>query len=192
MRFTLPAEGRGPCVEVAVDLYQVQLPDAQAAEPRAQRNSVRRLLRPVAAVTAAIICRAKRAAAGVSHRPETGRPVRDQHADVSAQLAFHADAVRRSVRLALVEEGADYFDELALVDRASLQLEIHFDVRRNRCGLVERADVFGRGANNIDKLAHVAEVPQRLNAAGGGACADGHQVLRRAANLLNADRKSVV
>src|SRR5262245_8207422 len=186
MRFTLPAEGRGPCVEVAVDLYQVQLPDTHAAEPRAQRNRVRRLLRPVAAVTAAIICWAKRAAAGVSHGAETGRAVRDQHAHVSAQLAFHADAVGRRVRLALIEEGADYLDELALVDRASLQLEIHFDVRRNRCGGAERADVFGRGVNNIDKLAHVAEVPQRLNAASRGAGADGHQVFRRAADLLNA------
>src|SRR5262245_8799818 len=115
MRFTLPAEGRGPCVEGAVNLYQVQLSNTQAAEPRAQRNRVRRLLRPVATVTAAIICRAKRAAAGVSHRAETGRAVRDRHANVSAQLAFHADAVGRRVRLAFVEEGVDDFDELALV-----------------------------------------------------------------------------
>src|SRR5262249_39551579 len=129
MRFALLAECRGPCVEGTVDLYQVQFPNAQAAEPLAQRNRVRRLLRPVATVTAAIVCRAKRAAAGVSDRAETRRAVRDHHAHVSAQLAFEADAVRRRVRLALVEEGADDFDELALVDRASLQLEIDFNVR---------------------------------------------------------------
>src|SRR5262249_8485519 len=176
MRFALPAKWLGPRIESAVGERQLLLFYAQAAEPRAQRNRVRRLLRPVTAVTVAGICRAKRAATRVSHRAETGRAVRDQHAHVSAPLAFHADAVRRRVRLALIEERADDLNELTLVDRASLQLEIHFDVRRDRCGLVERADVLRRGVNDIDELTNVAEVPQRLNAAGGGASANRNQI----------------
>src|SRR5262245_14365575 len=110
MRFTLPAKRLGPRIESAVGECQFFFLHPQATEPRAQRNRVRRLLRPVAAVAAAVICRAKGATTGVSHWAETGRAVRDQHAHVSAPLAFHADAVRRSVRLTLVEECADDLD----------------------------------------------------------------------------------
>ena len=54
-----------------------------------------RLLRPEAAVAAAVVGRAQRAAPGLGHRPQAGRAVRHHHADVAAPLALDADAVRR-------------------------------------------------------------------------------------------------
>src|ERR1039458_10483685 len=59
-----------------------------------QSRHVRRLHRPEAAVTAAVIGRADRTATGVRDRSEARRAVRHGHADGTAALALGADAGR--------------------------------------------------------------------------------------------------
>ena len=87
-----------------------------------------RLHRPEAAVAAAVVGGAERAAAGVGDRTEAGGAVGDHDADVAAPLALDADAVRGDRRAAVLQEGADHLEQLALVDRAALQLEVDRDV----------------------------------------------------------------
>src|SRR5262245_33042640 len=77
MRLALLPERRGRGVERAVDAHHVSLLDAEPAEPAGERARVRRLHRPKAAVAAAVVARAQRAAARVRDRPEAGRAVRD-------------------------------------------------------------------------------------------------------------------
>ena len=58
------------------------------------------------------------------HRAQARRAVGDHHADVAAALALDADAVAGDLRLALVEVGADDLQQLALVGRAAVELEV--------------------------------------------------------------------
>src|SRR5262245_35746199 len=81
-RLALLPEGRGRGMERAIDAHDVALLHAEPAEPAAERARVRRLHRPEAAVAAAVVARAQRAAARVRDRPEARRAVRDHHADV--------------------------------------------------------------------------------------------------------------
>ena len=126
-----PGTGRAR-VEGAVEADEVDLLGAQPPEPAGQRGGVGRLHRPVAAVAAAVVGGAERPAAGVGDRSEAGRAVGDHDAHVAAALALDAHAARRDGRPALVEEGADHLEELALVDRAAVQLEVHVHVVRDR------------------------------------------------------------
>ncbi len=141
---------RRSALKRAEDAHQVAAgatPSARATSARASAR-VRRLLRPEAAVAAAVVGRADRAAAGLRHRPEAGRAVRHHDADVAAQLALDADAVgamfgRRPFRKAL-----DHLEQLVLVDRAAAQLEVDRHVGRDRRRAVERRDVLGRGVDD--------------------------------------------
>ena len=150
-----------------------------------QSRSVGRFHRPVAAIAAAPVRRANRAAAGMSYRPETRRALH-HHADRAALLALDADAVSGDRRLAAGEKRGDHLEELRLVDWAALQFEIDRNVGRNRRRCRERADVFGRGINGGDELAHIGEIAQGLDAAVRGARADGNQALRLPPYLANA------
>ena len=69
----------------------------EVGQSAAQRGRVRRFHRAEAAVAAALVGRAERVAAGVRHRAQAGRAVRDHHADRAAPLALEADAVGRDI-----------------------------------------------------------------------------------------------
>ncbi len=88
------AERRRAGVEGAVHAHQVDVLGAELAMRALERRGVRRLHRPVAAVAAAVVGGADRAAAGVGDRAQAGRAVRDHHAHGAAALALDADAVR--------------------------------------------------------------------------------------------------
>ena len=89
-------ERLGVGVEGAEDARAMSRRAMPSARARAaERSGVRRLHRPEAAVAAAVVGRAERAAAGMGDRAEAGRAVRDHHADIALQLALDADAVMR-------------------------------------------------------------------------------------------------
>src|SRR3954471_8100173 len=67
-----------------------------------ERPGARRVARAEAAVAAARVARAQRAAAVVGHRPQAWRAVRDHDADVAAQLALDAHRVMGNIGLAAV------------------------------------------------------------------------------------------
>src|SRR4051794_27741210 len=94
-------------VEGPVHAHEVDLFHPQAREPRVERLRTRGLHRAEAAVAAAVVGRAERAAAGVGDRAQARRAVRDHHADVARALALDADAVRGDRGLALIQERAD-------------------------------------------------------------------------------------
>ena len=173
----LLAERRLADVERAVDALDVALAHAAGGELAAQCRRVRRLHRTEAAIAAAIVRRADRAAAGMRDRAET-RDAAHQHAGGAAQLALDAHTVRRRVRLARIQECRQHLDQLMLVDRAAMQLEIDVDVRLDRRGGLERVDELRPRIHRLGELAHVLEIAQRLDAAGGGAGADGDQRAR--------------
>src|SRR4051812_30794669 len=110
--------------EEALDLALVQ---PLRAEERQQRPRVGGLLRPEATETAAGEGGAESAAACVRDRAEAGRPMGDAHADEAARLALRADARRRDLRLASVQERRHDLEELVLVHRAAAQLEVDGD-----------------------------------------------------------------
>src|SRR5690242_258004 len=89
-------------VEGAEDIVDLAVAHAEEVQAPGQRRGVRCLLRSEAAVAAAVVRRADRAAACVRDRAEARRPVGDRHADGAAPLALHADALRRDVRPAAV------------------------------------------------------------------------------------------
>src|SRR4051794_38053408 len=93
-RLALLTEGGGRRMERAEDAHDVDVLDAEPLEPASERPGVRRLHRPEAAVAAAVVARAQRAAAGVRDRPEARRAVGHHDAHVAAPLALDADAVR--------------------------------------------------------------------------------------------------
>ena len=82
---------------------------------------------------------------------------------------------------ALVEEGADHLEQLALVDRAAVQLEVDVDVGGDRRRGLERRDVLGRGVDDRHEVLDVGEVAQRLDPARRRAGADRDQPPRRRA-----------
>ena len=119
-------------VERAEDVVQLPFGGAESLAPAREGGRVRGLLGPEAAVAAAVVRRADRPAPRVRDRPEARSSVRDHHADVAAPLALDADALRGDARLSPVQEGAQHLEQLALVDRAPLQLEVDRHVRRDR------------------------------------------------------------
>ena len=76
--------------------------------------------------------------------------------------------------------------ELHLVDRDSPAVRNRPHMRRNRRRCRKRVDVLRRGIDGGDEFVHVGEIAQCLDAAGGGAGADGHQELRLPPDLANA------
>ncbi len=80
--------------------------------------------------------------------------------------------------------GADHFEQLALVDGASPQLEVDVDVVGDGGGRTEGVEERRGGVHHPQQLVDVAEVAQGLDAAGGRAGADGDQVTALAADLL--------
>src|SRR3954464_12108879 len=73
MTFAFLLEGLGCCVERAVDPLQRGGIQAPVGQSRTQRLRIWGLLRPEAAVAAAVVGRADRAAAGMGHRPQARR-----------------------------------------------------------------------------------------------------------------------
>ena len=181
----LPELGTGR-VERAEDVVQLPFGRAETLAPAREGGRVRGLLGPEAAVAAAIVRRADRPAPGVRDRPEAGRPVRDHDADVAAPLALDADALRRDARLPPVQERAQHLEQLALVDRAPLQLEVDAHVRRDRSRRGQRRDVGRRRVHDREEVVDGREVAQRLDAARGGAGADRDQRARCTPDLLDA------
>src|SRR5947209_18160984 len=99
MAFGLQPEGLVVGIERTIEPVQVALGRAELGKLLRQRHRVRRLHRPVAAVAAAVVARAERAAAGMGDRAKARRAVRDHHADIALQLALDAHAMRRHRRL---------------------------------------------------------------------------------------------
>src|SRR5690348_13641519 len=128
-------------IERTEDALDVAPAHAAGRELAAERGRVRRLLRPIAAVAAAVVRRTDRPAASMRHRPQA-RNAAHQHASRAAQLAFDAHAVLWHIRLAPDQMRAQHLDELMLVDRATVQLEIDIDVRLDR----------RRGGKRVDEL----------------------------------------
>src|SRR5204862_425094 len=87
-----------------------------------ERDRVRRLHRPEAAVATTRIGRADRTAAGLGNRAEAGRTVRDGDAGRPTPLALHAHGVPGDVRVPPVKEGGHEIEqrELAAVARGEL------------------------------------------------------------------------
>ena len=170
------SEGRGPGVVAAEGAHQVGARRAQLLlPPAAERGGVGRFRGPEAAEAAALVGGAERPAAGLRDGPEAGRRVRGHHAHGAAPLALEAHRVGGDVGPAAEQERPQHLDELALADRAAAQLEVHPHVLRDRRRGSERADVLRRRVDGARELAHVLEVAQRLDAAGGGAGPDRDQ-----------------
>src|SRR5664279_968547 len=94
------AELVGVGVEGTVDALQFALAHADGGKLATQGRRIRRFHRTEAAIAAAIVARAERAAAGVGDRAKTRRAVGDHDADVALQFALNADAVGWRHRLA--------------------------------------------------------------------------------------------
>src|SRR6516165_3899136 len=135
MGLALFAKRCGPGVKATKRPHNIRFAHTErAAEPSGKRCGVRCFLWAVAAVTATVVSRANRAAAGVRDRSKAWRSMGYHHANCPAQLAFDAHAVRRNVRSAIAQERADDFDQLLLVYRAAAQLEIDAHVISDRRG----------------------------------------------------------
>ena len=65
------------------------------------------------------------------------------------------------------------------VDGTAAQLEVDGYMGGDRCGGREGVDVVGAGVDHCQELLDVGVVAQRLDAAGGGAGADGDQMADR-------------
>src|SRR6186997_214775 len=126
------AERLGTRVEGLEDTLDAALAESELAEPRDHRRGVRRLHRAEAAVAPTVVRRTQGAAAGVGHRSETGSPVCDRDTDDPSRLALRADAGRGDSRLAAVQERRHDLEQLPLVDRAAVQLEVDPDVSCDR------------------------------------------------------------
>ena len=74
-----------------------------------------------------------------------------------------------------LRKAREHLQQLLLVDRAAMQLEVDIDVRLDRRGGGERVDEVGPCIDRLGELVHVLEVAQRLDAAGGRAGPDGDQ-----------------
>src|SRR6266536_5632012 len=108
MGLGLLAESICACVEGAEHPGQVRVVHAELLPPGGQRRGVRGLHRAEAAVTAAAVRRAQRAAAGLGYRPEAGRAVGDHHARDPGPLALDAHAVAADIGSAPVQERGDH------------------------------------------------------------------------------------
>ena len=121
-------------------------------------------------------------------RSQAGRAMRHHHADVALELALDADAVGRRHRPAAGEEGGDDLEQLALVDRAAAQLEIHRHMIGDRRRRRQRLDVVGPRIDDRGIFLHIGEVAQRLDAARRRAGADRDQRAGARADVLDAFR----
>ena len=110
--------------------------------------------------------------------PRQGVPWATMTQTLPRLLALDADAVGLMFGLRPCREGDEHLEQLHLVDRAAAQFEIDVDVVRDRRRCFEGLDVVRRGIDDVEHLRHVLEVAQGLNAAGGGAGADGDQQVR--------------
>src|SRR5271166_146211 len=118
------AERLGGCVEGAKDSSDVASRHAERGKLTRYRSSVRALGRPKAAVAAAAIGRADRAAAGLGDGTEAGCSLRHHNADGASQFAFVAYTVTGDRRLAPDQKSLDDLEQLTLVDRTAAQLKI--------------------------------------------------------------------
>jgi hypothetical protein len=112
----------------------------------------------------------------------------DHHADRPAPLALDADAVCPYARAPAVQVGVDDLEQLALVDRAAVQLEVDGHVGADRRRRLKRADVVGLRVDERGEGLDVGEVAQRLDAAGVGAGADRDERAGLAPDLADALR----
>ena len=137
---------RRPALKVRKTRTQLALGHAEVVSQALSASRVRRLHRAEAAVAAAVVARAERAAAGVGDRARgtacRGRPSRRRcrarlH---SMQTLWAAIAGRRPL-----QEGAEHLEQLALVDRAAAQLEVD-RARARRSASRSRAWRCSRGA----------------------------------------------
>src|SRR6516225_6042443 len=124
MSFAFFPNRLGSRVEGAKDPADIALRHTEREELACDRRGVRGLGRPEAAIAAAAIGRADRAAAGLRDGAKAGCSPGDHDANGAPQFAFMTDAVPGDRRLAPDQEGFDNLEELALVDRATAQLEI--------------------------------------------------------------------
>src|SRR3990172_547357 len=180
-------EGRRPGVVAAEGAHQLGSADAELLLPEAaERCGGRRLGRPEAAVAAAGVGRAERATARLGDGAEAGRAVGGRPAHGAAALALEAHGPGRELGLAAVEQRSQQLEQLVLADRTAAQLVVDARVLRDRRRGGERVDVLGRRVHRRGELAHVGEVPERLDPAGGGAGPDRDQPARLLAHLLDA------
>src|SRR5450755_213150 len=166
MYLRLLAERTGIGVERAERAGHIGAGDTELPPPGGQARGIRGLHGAEAAVAAARARRADRPAPGLRHRAEARRAMGDHHAGDPGPLAFEADAVAGDAGLAAVQERGDHLQQLEAVDRAAAQLEVDPDVIRDRGRGPQGVDVVRVGVHNREDVVHLAEVPQRLDAAG--------------------------
>src|SRR5512133_1612441 len=186
VRLALGPERRRAGVERAIQAHDVALGQVVTGQPAPERARIGLLHRPETAVAAAVVARAQRTAAGVRHRAQARRAVSDHHADVAAALALDAHAVTGDLGPALVQIGADDLEQLALVGRAAVELEVDGHVLDGGRRVAQRGDVLRAGVDGRHEFVDVGEVAQGLDAAGRGACADGDEPARAGADLADA------
>ena len=135
MAFTFRTEGFGVGVESAINAFERLVVHPELLQPTAERGRIRRFLRTETAIAAAIIGRAKRAAAGMGDGTKAWRAMGDHNAGVALKFALYANAMRRRRGASTDKKGAENLDQLMLVDRAATQLEInaHMIGNRRRC-----------------------------------------------------------
>src|ERR1700731_5270074 len=119
------------------------------------------------------------------HGPQARRAMCNHHADCPSSFAFDADAVRRSIGLASIQESTDYFDKLLLVDRTTAQFEVNANMIRDGRGLVQSLDILRIRVDNGDELFHIFEVSQRLDASCGSARSNRDKEFRRAPDMMD-------
>src|SRR5262249_42626980 len=119
------------------------------------------------------------------HGAEAGNALGHGNAHNPAPLAFDANTMTRDARLATPQESGDQLHQLMFVDGTAAQLEIDAYMIADRRAGFQRVDVLRSGVDGARELFDVGPVPQRLNAAGRRARADGHQILALPANLLD-------
>lgn len=101
--------------------------------------------------------------------------MRNQHADITFTLAFHAHAGSRNVRLAAGECGRDQFNKLIFIDRAASKLKVYLHVFGYRGGKLQGGDVLRRGIYGANHLLGISPVAECLYTARSGAGPDRNQ-----------------
>src|SRR3989344_322603 len=119
-------------------------------------------------------------------RPEAGKPPRHHDTHGLLPLALQAYLVVFLHRFHTGQQRAHRRQQLAAVERATPEFEVHFHVLRDRGGGSEAADVLGSGVNRGDPFLAVGEIAQRLHAAGRGAGTDGDEKFAVVTDALDA------
>src|SRR5271166_6430233 len=122
MRLALSAERLCVGIETPKNPHQIAIAHSQFAPPRTERRSVGCLFRSETPITTARVARAESTATGMSDRSKAGCAMCDHHADRASLFAFHADTVRRRIRLAAVQKRTEHFYQLVFVDGTATQL----------------------------------------------------------------------